>query len=850
MARLIRRTAAAGTALAVTTALVALTGPAHADPLPPYSASASAGLIDATVLGVDQLGLSAGNISVADAAGTSGRSTSPRATATARNVGGTLLTAIPLGGLAEASQSAPPDNLAPATDTTVEPIDNPVLQLGISDASAHARWAGDEACYPATVANTRSSVRTVGADVLTLPLVGSLVSTGDAMVSHSTGLEAAGPLDTARTVTARASGTAVDVDLFGGAIGVSVADGATLVARATGRPGGASIDWDAPLVTVSAGGTTQTLPVDGSPLDFRAPSNPLLEVELRLGQADETVNANGTAASATASVLSLRLSLLPDLGGGIRVADVDLIPLEVRATAPAGGVTCPPVTDDGTDTDGDGLTDIQELTGSENPFNNQPTDPNNPDSDRDGLSDLDEVTGAKNDAYNNQPTNPNVADTDGDGLSDNQEVTGSENDAFNNAPTNPNRADTDGDGLSDGQETSGSENDAFNNEPTNPHRSDTDGDGLTDREEVTGSENDKFGNAPTNPNVADTDGGGVDDGEEIIAGTNPNDRSDDVRAEFALERVQGRDRYATSAEVADRFGPVEAAVLANGEPGSYADALSAAYASGANRMPILLTQRDSTPAPVLAQLRKSGVKRVFLMGGPAAISRAQQTELAKTFQVARLEGPNRFATNAAAIRAGGRSSSNIGIVATGMDFPDALAGGPLAYGDSMPLALTMPGDIPNDTVKALQEVGVSKVIVLGGTNAVSQAVVNELAAAKITLDRRISGANRADTSVKVADYAIEERNYSDRGITVASGEPRGTGADALTGGALAGRLDRPILVTTNAATPGASVLDFLRRRSDKLLRGLVFGGPNAVSNASETAMEQVVRTSRPQPTTP
>jgi hypothetical protein len=158
------------------------------------------------------------------------------------------------------------------------------------------------------------------------------------------------------------------------------------------------------------------------------------------------------------------------------------------------------------DSDGDGLTDVQE--------NNQThTNPTNPDSDGDGvndgaedpdgdgLSNLEEVNGTENDLFNHEPTNPLNADTDGDGLSDSEEIyeTG----------TNPNVRDTDGDGTEDGLE-------------------DPDGDGLTNEQETSGSENDAHGNESTDPRDADSDNGGVNDGDEVADGTNPNDPSDDV----------------------------------------------------------------------------------------------------------------------------------------------------------------------------------------------------------------------------------------------------------------------------------------------------------------------------------
>jgi uncharacterized protein (DUF1800 family) len=81
------------------------------------------------------------------------------------------------------------------------------------------------------------------------------------------------------------------------------------------------------------------------------------------------------------------------------------------------------------------------------------------DSDGDGLTNLQEYQ---------HGTDPHKADTDGDGLSDGQEVA---------LGTNPLNADTDGDGLSDGAEVNG----IF---PTNPLLADTDSDGVSDRDEL------------------------------------------------------------------------------------------------------------------------------------------------------------------------------------------------------------------------------------------------------------------------------------------------------------------------------------------------------------------------------
>ena len=82
------------------------------------------------------------------------------------------------------------------------------------------------------------------------------------------------------------------------------------------------------------------------------------------------------------------------------------------------------------------------------------------DTDGDGISDLDEVS-----TYG---TNPSANDSDGDGLSDGDEI--------NVHNTDPTVADSDGDGLSDGDE--------INIHGTDPLNNDTDGDGMSDGDEV------------------------------------------------------------------------------------------------------------------------------------------------------------------------------------------------------------------------------------------------------------------------------------------------------------------------------------------------------------------------------
>ena len=146
--------------------------------------------------------------------------------------------------------------------------------------------------------------------------------------------------------------------------------------------------------------------------------------------------------------------------------------------------------DYGTDSDGDGLTDYEEINiYGTNIFSN--------DTDSDGLLDWDEVY-----IYE---TNPASADTDSDGLPDNEEL-------FTYG-TDPKEEDTDEDQMPDGWEIQ------YDLNPLNETDAldDIDQDGLTNLQEY---------NYNTDPRDDDSDDDGASDGDEINAGTDPLDPLD------------------------------------------------------------------------------------------------------------------------------------------------------------------------------------------------------------------------------------------------------------------------------------------------------------------------------------
>ena len=307
---------------------------------------------------------------------------------------------------------------------------------------------------------------------------------------------------------------------------------------------------------------------------------------------------------------------------------------------------------------------------------------------------------------------------------------------------------------------------------------------------------------------------------------------------FNLERLSGDNRFETSAAIAAEFGAADGAILASGEAGHLVDALSASFLAGVREDPVLLTSRGMLSAEVLAQLNTLTNKRVTIVGGVMAVSQAVETQLRSAgFTVTRIAGDDRYETSEEIIRAGVTEGdeSRMGILVSGQSPVDALAVGPLAYKGEHPVFLTAGGTIPQDTLDAMQAAGTTSVIIVGGTTVVPESVRAQLTAAGISVETRLGGANRSETSRLVAEYLIANHNFRATTFNVASGA--NNAVDALSGAALSGKTNT-VLLLTNTATDIGSVQQFATARAATLTEtGRIFGGTAVVPTNVETAIE-------------
>src|SRR5664279_2907372 len=202
-------------------------------------------------------------------------------------------------------------------------------------------------------------------------------------------------------------------------------------------------------------------------------------------------------------------------------------------------------------------------------------------------------------------------------------------------------------------------------------------------------------------------------------------------------RLSGSDRFGTAVAVSKAefpTGGAGAVVLARGD--DYPDALVGAPLAAARNAPLLLTSGSSLPAAIKAEIQRvlAPGKTVYVLGGSSAVPASIETELTGLgYVVTRYSGANRFATAVKVADALG--DPGVVLLATGTNFPDALAAGVAAVKAGGVVLLTNGSTLPAET-SAYLSAHPGTVYAIGGP-----------AAAADPAATAIVGADRFDTSI-------------------------------------------------------------------------------------------------------
>ncbi len=294
-----------------------------------------------------------------------------------------------------------------------------------------------------------------------------------------------------------------------------------------------------------------------------------------------------------------------------------------------------------------------------------------------------------------------------------------------------------------------------------------------------------------------------------------------------IYRWSGSDRYAASAAIsASSFRMRTPTVyIASGQV--FTDALSGAAVAGRVRSPLLLVSQDGISNDVKNEIARLRPDRIVVLGGSATISDSVLATLNLFAPTTRVSGADRYETSAAISAANFASGVPVAYVASGLVFPDALAGAPIAGKTGGPMLLVKNNEIPTSIAAELTRLKPGKIVVLGGSATIADSVESALAAYTTGTVERWEGADRYAVSAGISAQAFPGGSAT---VFVASGA---IFTDALSGAPVAGKTPAPLLLLRPDSIPTDVATELTRLQARRII---VLGGPASVSTDVSTKL--------------
>ena len=309
-------------------------------------------------------------------------------------------------------------------------------------------------------------------------------------------------------------------------------------------------------------------------------------------------------------------------------------------------------------------------------------------------------------------------------------------------------------------------------------------------------------------------------------------------------RYGGADRYETSllvaeAVAADAGGKLSHVVMVSGR--HWYDAVVAAGFAGYAGGPVLMTPPGGVREDALEFLKRVGASQVTVVTtgawpdttvSPVVFSALEDAG----FTVGRLGGDDRYGTGVSVAEwmtdnQSQSTSGKIAIIANGEVFADALVAGPLAAKRFIPVLLSSKEELHPDVAGFLSDAGIERVVLMGGTAALSKEVENAITAMGISVNR-MAGATRFETAIMTGQFAAGHVGgdcFSGTNVGLARAR---VPFDSFSAAALLARRCAPLVLTDPKAIPAstAGFLDSFRGSAGRDTVNLtVFGGNAAVS---------------------
>lgn len=202
--------------------------------------------------------------------------------------------------------------------------------------------------------------------------------------------------------------------------------------------------------------------------------------------------------------------------------------------------------------------------------------------------------------------------------------------------------------------------------------------------------------------------------------------------------------------------------------------------------------------------------------------------------VDRLAGDDRIATAVAISKEGWEKAETV-ILASGVNYADALAGAPLSAAADAPILLTLNKNtgVEKAVLDEIARLGAKKVYILGGTVAISSEIESAVSAAGCSVTR-LAGDTRYGTAVKVAEELAKVTGKQFTRLYFASGV---NFPDALSVSSVAAIEGNPILYMPAKGDVDSETSKFITDGKHK--NGVILGGTVAVSAEGQTSLTKL-----------
>jgi putative cell wall-binding protein len=307
-------------------------------------------------------------------------------------------------------------------------------------------------------------------------------------------------------------------------------------------------------------------------------------------------------------------------------------------------------------------------------------------------------------------------------------------------------------------------------------------------------------------------------------------------------RIGGKDRYEVSTGVSKELMKQGAysgtIIITRGD--LYPDALSGGPLAALEGAPVLLTGTKALPTTTINEINRINPEKAIILGGTGSVSSNVESQLRSLgiSTIQRIGGKDRFAVSAG-VAEQMADYSDTAIIASGLNFPDALSASGMAGYTGMPILLVGTNTVPDSIQSFIKNnSNIKHFIIVGGPATVSDEVKTKLMQLRSgAVVERIGGSNRYQVSINAANYGIENYGMDLSSLVIARGD---LFPDALSGSPLAAFYGAPILLTTSSKLEN-NIDNYLKQNQGKTDFMYILGGTGSITPTTEQQLSGFIK---------